>query len=231
MGLAVFFLLGILILLVSGALLITGIVLIAAGINDKKAGKKGKKTSIGIGMASIPLLLVLYIAGRYVLYNASVKCIADEWRYKPFFMPRNAVIGSSEMLRELLESVDDEDEDMIYREFSENVRDDRHFDDTVEEFLDDIERLNADLDPDDFLTDYGKSVHLEGDTKTILSGYIYSAEIDGETYYCYVRICITNYGDMDDVGLQQFIVCTEDKMDELYEIIDDGDDDIYLKVL
>ena len=206
MGLAVFFLLGILILLVSGALLITGIVLIAAGINDKKAGKKGKKTSIGIGMASIPLLLVLYIAGRYVLYNASVKCIADEWRYKPFFMPRNVVIGSSEMLRELLESVDDEDEDMIYREFSENVRDDRHFDDTVEAFL-------------------------EGDTKTILSGYIYSAEIDGETYYCYVRICITNYGDMDDVGLQQFIVCTEDKMDELYEIIDDGDDDIYLKVL
>ena len=35
----------------------------------------------------------------------------------------------------------------------------------------------------------------------------------------------------DDIGLEQFIVCTEDKVDELYEIIDDKDDDIYLGVL
>ncbi len=33
------------------------------------------------------------------------------------------------------------------------------------------------------------------------------------------------------IGLEQFIVCTEDKIDELYEIIEDDDADIYLDVL
>lgn len=223
MGLGLFLMLIILILLVLAALFITGIVFIIVG-------GKGKKRNIGIVMVALPIFLALCTAGSILLYNARVKCIADEWRYKPFFMPRNEVTSSSGMLRELLESIDDEDEDKIYREFSANVRNDRYFDDTVEEFFDDIENLKVDLDPDDFLSDYGKSVHLPWQ-HSVIAGYIYSAKIDGETYYCYVRICCGPSGDKDDVGLQQFIICTEDKVDELYEIIEDGNDVPYLAVL
>ena len=231
MALGLFLMLIILLVLVALALLIIGIVFIISGTGNKKKGGKGTKRTIGLVMVAIPLLLIVYIGGRSVWYNASVKCVADEWRYKPFFMPRNSVTGSNEILRELLEAADDEDEDKFYREFSENVRDDRDFEDTVDDFLDNLDDLDVELDPDDFLKDYGKNVHLEGDKNTYLDGRIYSAEIDGETYYCYVRICITNYGDKDDVGLQQFIVCTEDKVDELHRIIEDDDDDIYLEVL
>ncbi|SCW43899.1 protein of unknown function [Ruminococcaceae bacterium YRB3002] len=231
MALGLFIMLIILIVLAAMALLITGIVFVVVGFWNKKKGGKGTKRTIGIVLLAIPLLLCAYVAGRVLLYNSSVKCVADEWRYKPFFMPRNSVTGSNEMLRELLESADDEDEDKIYREFAENVRDDRYFEDTVDDFFDKINDLDVELDPDDFLKDYGKDVHLEGDKDTYLDGRIYSAGIDGETYYCYVRICITNYNDKDDVGLQQFIVCTEDKVDELYGIIEEGDVDIYLYVL
>lgn len=230
MGLAVFFLLLIWIVGVATALLIIGVIFIILGTRNKKNGGKGKKRIIGMVMVALPLSLCLYTVGRTLLYNAMVKCVADEWRYKPFFMPRNEVIGSSEMLRELLDSADDEDEDMFYREFSKNVRNDRHFKDTVDDFFDDIDDLDADLDPDDFLTDYGKNVHLRS-LNSDLSGYVYSAEIENKTYYCYVRICCWNNKDKDDVGLQQFIVCTEDKVDELYEIIEDENDDFYLGVL
>ena len=231
MALGLFLMLIILIVLASMALLIVGILFIISGTRNKKQGGKGTKRTIGIVMVAIPAFFTVCIGAWTLWYNASVKCVADEWRYKPFFMPRNAVEGSSVMLRELLESADDEDEDKFYREFSENVRDDRYFEDTVEDFFDDLNELDVELDPDDFLKDNGKDVHLEGDKDTYLDGRIYSAKIDGKKYYCYVRICITNYADKDDVGLQQFIVCDEDKVDELYEIIEKDKDDIYLYVL
>ena len=63
------------------------------------------------------------------------------------------------------------------------------------------------------------------------NGKLFLYDIDGQTYYIYVRICPRDDMYRDDIGLEQFIVCTEDKVDELYEIIDDKDDDIYLGVL
>ncbi len=218
-----------LIFLVFVALFITGIVFIVIGAENKKRGGKGTKRIIGIVMVAIPLFLIACIAGRNILNNIRIKCVADEWRYKPF-MSRSTVAGASDMVRELFEYVNDEDEDMLYREFAKNVRDDRHFDDKVDDFFDEIDDLKIDLDPDDFLTDYGKNVHLDVSDSHV-EGYIYSAKIDGETYYCYLRVCSGHFGKKDDVGLQQFIICTEDKVDELYKIIDDGDDDIYLEVL
>ncbi len=231
MALGLFLMLIALILVVVVAILTIGIIFIVFGIADKKKGGKGTKRTIGMIMVAIPIFLILCIGGRVLWYNVKVKCVADEWRYKPFFMPRNAVIGSSDMLRELLEAVDDQDEDIFYREFSANVRDDRYFEDTVDDFFDDAQSMDVNLDPDDFLKDFGKSVNLEGDANTYLAGDIYTAEIDGKTYYCYVRICTESFGAKDDVGLQQFIICTEDKVDELYKIIDDENVDIYLKVL
>ncbi len=218
-------------LLVVGAIFIIGIVFIIVGSKDKKMGGKGTQRNIGIVMVSIPFLLVMCIAGRVLLYKVKVKCVADEWRYKPFFMPRNEIMGSSEMLREMLESVDDKDKEIFYREFSVNVRSDIHFEDKLNDFFDDIENMQVSLDPDDFLTDYGKNVHIEGTSTFYPAGYIYSAKIDGETYYCYVRTCSMNYDDKNDVGLQQFIICTEDKVDELHKIIESGNVDNYLDVL
>ncbi len=217
------------IFLVMVALFITGIVYIVIGTEDKKRGGKGKKRTKGIVMLAIPLFLIAFIAGRNLLNNIRIKCVSDEWRYKPL-MSRSTVAGASDMVRELFEYVDDEDEDMIYREFAKNVRDDRHFDDKVDDFFDDIDDLKVDLDPDDFRKNYGKNVHLDVSDSHV-AGYIYSAKIDGETYYCYLRVCSGHFGKKDDVGLQQFIICTEDKVDELYKIIEDEDDDIYLEVL
>ena len=62
-------------------------------------------------------------------------------------------------------------------------------------------------------------------------GYVYNSKIDGQTYYIYVRVCTRDDQHRDGIGLEQFIICTEDKVDELYEIIDDRDDDNYLDVL
>lgn len=228
MALGLLLLFAILILLFVMALFIIGIILIVVGASDKKKGGKGKAKIIGIVMVATPILLFLCIGGKILFDNARIKCVADEWRYKPYFMPRNSITSSENMLRSMLESVDDKDKETIYREFSANVREDRHFKETVDDFINDIDRLGIDLDPDDFLTDYGKDVHLE---VLETAGTIYSADIDGETYYCYVRICYGALGDKDDVGLQQFIICTKDKLDELNKIIEDGDDDIYFEVL
>lgn len=60
---------------------------------------------------------------------------------------------------------------------------------------------------------------------------MYNSKIDGQTYYIYVRVCTRDDQHRRGIGLEQFIICTEDKVDELYEIIDDRDDDIYLDVL
>ncbi|MBO6194143.1 MAG: hypothetical protein J6O00_08190 [Clostridiales bacterium] len=60
---------------------------------------------------------------------------------------------------------------------------------------------------------------------------MYNSKIDGPTYYIYVRVCTRDDQHRGGIGLEQFIICTEDKVDELYEIIDDRDDDIYLDVL
>ena len=207
----------------------TGLVFIILGTRKKKRGGKGTLRIIGIVLVAVPLFFILCMGGKGLWDNARIKCVADEWRYKPSFMPRNSVIGSSDILREMLESVDDEDESTFYRDFSENVRDDRHFEDTADDFFDDIDDLGVDLDPDDFLTDYGKNVHLDS-TYSDLAGRVYSAEIEGKTYYCYVRICLRDK-DKKEIGIQQFIICTEDKEDELYKIIEDDDVDIYLKVL
>ena len=231
MALGLFMMFVMFILLVVVAIFIVGVILIIVGSNDKKKGGKGTKRIIGIVMVSIPFLLVMCIGARVLWYNVNVKCVADEWRYKPSFMPRNAIMSSSNMLRELLEAVDDNNKDLYYREFSVNVRNNGHFEDTVDDFFDDMENMKVDLDPDDFLKDYGKSVRIEGTSTYYPAGYIYSAEIDGETYYCYVRTCYRNYDDKNDVGLQQFIICTEDKVNELNQIIESGNVDIYLEVL
>lgn len=229
MGIALFMFLLIFIALAVMAISATGIVFIIAGTRRKKRGGKGTLRIVGFVMVGTLLFLFVCAAGKGLWDKARTKCVADEWRYKPFFMPANSVLGSSDILRELLESVDDGDEYTFYREFSANVRDDRHFEDTAEDFFDDIDDLGVDLDPDDFLTDYGKNVHLDS-TYSDLSGRVYSAEIENGTYYCYVRICLRDK-DRKEIGLQQFIVCTEDKVDELYRIIEDEDVDIYLKVL
>ena len=230
MGLAVYFLVIIFIALCTLAMLITGTVLIITGTGKIKRGGKKTTRTAGVILLAIPLFIGLCVVG-YALFNkARIKCVADKWRYEPFFVPRNSVVTSGEMLRELIDAVYDNDEYIFCREFSANVRDDRHFEDAVEEFFDDIEDLDVDLDPDDFLTDFGDRVHFNSRNSSI-DGYTYSAQIEGVTYYCYLRVCFSTSGDKDDIGLQQFIVCSEDKVDELNEIIEDGDDDIYLGVL
>ena len=42
-----------------------------------------------------------------------------------------------------------------------SINADSRFEENVNEFFDDIEKQGVDLDPDDFLKDYGKNVHLE----------------------------------------------------------------------
>jgi hypothetical protein len=162
-----------------------------------------------------------------------IKCVADEWRYSSL----NAAEGTAprDMLRSLLNSVEDDDRETFCREFTANIRDDKHFEDTVDDFFDDLDDLDVDLDPDDFLSDFGESVffdydHSRGEYMYDI-GRVYTAEIDGQTYYIYERICTRDDKDRDDIGLEQLIVCSEDKVDELYEIIDERDDDIYLAVL
>jgi hypothetical protein len=228
MALGLFTMLIILLFLAGNALLVVGIIFIISGAKNKKRGGKGTKSIIGIVMVSVPIVLIACIGGKSLWNKAMIKCVSDEWRYKSIFTI-SSVEGSRNILKELLEAAADEDKDLFYREFSANARDDRNFEDTVEDFFDDMNDLDAELDPDVFLKGYGENVRLEGG-KTTLDGRIYSAEIDGKTYYCYVRVCSSSPRNKDDIGLQQFIICTEDKVDELYEIIEE-DDDIYLKVL
>ncbi len=228
MGIFVFIMFIGFVFLVALALIVTGITLVVLGSEDKKKGGKGTRRTIGIVLVAIPIFITVSIWGKTLWDNARIKCVADEWRYKPYVISRSAVTASQDMLSSMLESADDKDKDMIYREFSPNVRDDRHFEETVDEFLNDIDKLGVDLDPDVFLKGYPKSAHIEDIN---ISGYIFSAEIDGETYYCYVKICYSGLGNKDNLGLQQFIICTKDKEDEFNKIIEEGNDDIYLKVL
>ena len=105
----------------------------------------------------------------------------------------------------------------------------------IEKAHDELDDLDVELDPDEFLADWGESMffdtdHYHGKYRYDI-GYVYDAQIDGRTYYIYVRVCTRDDQYRNDIGLEQFIVCTEDKIDELYEIIEDDDADIYLDVL
>ena len=231
MALGLFLMFIMALLLVVVALLIVGIIFIVLGTKNKKMGGNGTKRIIGIVMIAIPIFLFMCIVGRGLWYKVKVKCVADEWRYKPFFMPHNTVEGSGDILRELFEAVDDKDKDIFYREFSANISNDRHFEETVDDFFEDIKNLGVDLEPNAFLKDFGKSVRIKGTPSTSSAAYMYSAEINGKMYYCFVKVCNQSFDDKDDVGLQQFIVCTEDKLEELQKIINNGNVDIYLKVM
>ena len=235
MGLAVFFLLLILVVLVGiAAVVITGIVFIVIGSKQKKKGGKGTLRIVGIVLVCLPSAFALGVTGKIVIGQLTARCLADKWRNNPY-MSDSGSTASRDMLRAMFEYVDDNDEETFCREFSADVRDDRHFEDTVDDFFDDLEDLDVELDPDVFLETFGDRVHLDLDSRDsgypFIEGYINSAEIDGETYYCYIRICYKSNDHKEDVGLQQFIVCTEDKYDELNQIIEDGDNDIYLAVL
>ena len=114
MGLAIFMLFIVAIFLVVVALVVTGIIFIVFGIENKKKGGKGKLKTIGIVMLAIPIVCFLCIGGKTLWTNARIKCVADEWRYKSILIPRNSVMSSQDMLRSMLESVDDKDKDKIY---------------------------------------------------------------------------------------------------------------------
>ena len=229
---------GLLLILLVGVLgvlvfLITGIVFVIIGARQKKKGGTGTIGKVGIGFLIIPFLIVLYAGGNIIWRKVMIKCVADEWRFSSI----NAGEGNAvrDMLRSMLVSIDDEDTETIRREFAPDIRDDRHFDDTVDDFFDDLDDLDVEFHPEDFLSEWGESMFFDNDRShgkyRYDIGYLYNAEIDGQTYYIYVRICPRDDMYRDDIGLEQFIVCTEDKVDELYEIIDDKDDDIYLGVL
>ena len=234
MGLAVGLLI-IMLLMALGVLafIIAGIVFVIVGIKQKKKGGKGTIGKVGIGFLMVPLFILLFVGGSYIWRKAAIKCVADEWRYTSI----NAGEGSAvrNMLRSLLVSVDDGDIETFRREFTQDIQDDRHFEDTVDDFLDELDDLDVELDPDDFLSDWGDSVFFDSDSHhgkyRYDIGYVYNSKIDGQTYYIYVRVCTRDDQHRDGIGLEQFIICTEDKVDELYEIIDDRDDDIYLDVL
>ena len=123
MALGLFLMFIMLILLVVVALLITGIVFIVLGTEDKKKGGKGTKRIAGLVMLAIPLVLFMCIGGKALWNKVRIKCVADEWRYKSIFQP-SSIEGSSKLLRELLDSVDDEDKvDELYK-IIENGNDD-----------------------------------------------------------------------------------------------------------
>ena len=204
MGLAVGLLLIVLLMaLACLAFLITAIVFVVVGANQKKKGGKGTLGKVGIGLLMVPLLVLLCIGGTVIWQKVMIKCVADEWRFTSI----NAGEGSAvrKMLSSVLVSIDDGDMETFKREFTLDIRNDRHFDDVVDDFFDELDDLDVELDPDEFLADWGESMFFD-------------------TYHYHGKY---RY----DIGLEQFIVCTEDKIDELYEIIEDDDADIYLDVL
>ena len=81
--------------------------------------------------------------------KAAIKCVADEWRYTSI----NAGEGSAvrNMLRSLLVSVDDGDIETFRREFTQDIQDDRHFEDTVDDFLDELYEIIDDRDDEIYL--------------------------------------------------------------------------------
>jgi len=234
MGLAIGLLLIVLLMALAVlAFLITGIVFVVVGAKQKKKGGKGTLGKVGIGLLMVPLLVLLYIGGTVILRKVMIKCVADEWRLTSI----NAGEGSAvrNMLRSILVSIDDGDMETFRREFTQDIRNDRHFDDVVDDFFDELDDLDVEPDPDEFLADWGESMffdtdHYHGKYRYDI-GYVYDAQIDGQTYYIYVRACTRDDQYRNDIGLEQFIVCTEDKIDELYEIIEDDDADVYLDVL
>lgn len=215
------------------AMLITGIIFVIVGSRRKKQGKKGTIAKVGIGLLVVPLLLLLTGGGVAIWRQIKVKCVADEWRY--FSLNAGEGTAPRDMLRSLLGYIEDDDRETFCREFTQELREDKHFDDTVDDFFDDLDDLDVELDADDFLADLGDSVFFDYDHSNgkyrYDRGYVYTAEIDGENYYIYERICTRNDQHRDEIGLEQLIICTEDKVDELYEMIENRDDDIYLAVL
>lgn len=234
MGLAVALLIAfVLMALAVLAFLVIGIIFLVIGSKKKKQGKKGTIGKVGIAFLMVPLLILLSCGGAAIWRTFKIKCVADKWRYSPF----NAAEGTAprDMLRSLLESVGDDDRETFSREFALEISDNRHFEDTVDDFFDDLDDLDVELDPDEFLSDLGESVffdfdHSDGEYRYDI-GRVYTAEIGGQTYYIYERVCTRDDRHRDKIGLEQFIICTEDKADELYKIIDDRDDGIYLAVL
>ena len=232
MGLALFTLfVAIAFVIVAGGIFVVGIVLVVTGSKNKKKGGKGTARKVGILLLSLPALCGVLMFGYSIWYKFNDKCKADEWRYSKGIVDTRA--DSQKVVKELLGFVDDDDKELFSREFSANVRDDRHFEDTVDDFFDD---LDIDID-DDLLYEHwsGEQVYQDYDGEKshyyFIYGYLYTEEIDGETYYFYIRFCTRDDFDRDNVGVQQFIVCTEDKYDELNEIIEDADDDLYLAIL
>ena len=208
-------------------MLIAGIIILCIGIRKRKKATGERKPKGLIIAGSIVTGLALFVNLTFwgdivvdLIKDKNIKCVADEWRIHRQVNSAHCAIDMSD---EILEALDNGDKELFIRNFTEDAKDSRGFEDDVDDIFEAYE-------------DYDIGSEMRWDKKRISSNYdktddgyhdtaIYVFTSEDDEYSIYLDFCMRDDSDKDEIGLNAFYIYTFDATEEFEEqVYTDGVD-------
>ena len=210
------------VVIVLGGMFFLGLLLLIIGIvrrkNPKNAGKKSPIVAIVLGVLLLmpPVGTGMLIGGvivkDFIVSHRDYEVVTDEWRAH-YVVPGEAVRDVTEGL---LEAAEDNDRELIAKNFTKTARESLGFERQLDSFLESVPKGKAEISSKKTV----KGVNYERTYHNTKENQYYSetlaVTIDGEEYYVYAYFCMKNE-DPDEIGLIFFCLQNEKGYQERFD--------------
>lgn len=200
--------------IILGIMFIVGMILLIAGIVNKRREKnKGRKFPVVLIVSGIVFLISpVFVAGgllvtgvtsaiSHEIESAEHECVPDEWRSSRLIGDNKA---ASDVITALLESADAGDKEAFIKNFTPNIQKRADFNSDVDAFFSAYPGGFSTVELEGGLVQSSSSsnegeLEKHGNTR-------YTCRINGEWYAIYLRFCHGNTLYPDEVGVTGFFI-------------------------